>query len=108
MNGNIIHFESNETQSENGTFTFETGNEEQVTTNTDYTKQFASQVSYEEFQELMKKAESIIGAGSNYSMENLLQYYGMAEMTYEEAMNMRKRFMMIKFLLLLQDCFAII
>lgn len=55
MNGNIIHFESNETQSENGTFTFETGNEEQVTTNTDYTKQFASQVSYEEFQELMKK-----------------------------------------------------
>ena len=93
---------------ENGTFTFETGNEEQVTTNTDYTKQFASQVSYEEFQELMKKAESIIGAGSNYSMENLLQYYGMAEMTYEEAMNMRKRFMMIKFLLLLQDCFAII
>ena len=87
VNGNIIHFESNETQSENGTFTFETGNEEQVTTNTDYTKQFASQVSYEEFQELMKKAESIIGAGSNYSMENLLQYYGLAEMTYEEAMN---------------------
>ena len=35
----------------------------------------------------MKKAESIIGAGSNYSMENLLQYYGLAEMTYEEAMN---------------------
>ena len=30
VNGNIIHFESNETQSENGTFTFETGNEEQV------------------------------------------------------------------------------
>ena len=24
---------------------------------------------------------------SNYSMENLLQYYGLAEMTYEEAMN---------------------
>ena len=35
----------------------------------------------------MKKAESIIGTGSNYSMENLLQYYGLAEMTYEEAMN---------------------
>ena len=84
------------------------GNEEQPTENTDYTKQFVAQVSYEEFQELMKKAESIIGTGSNYSMENLLQYYGLAEMTYEEAMNMRKRFMMIKFLLLLQDCFAII
>ena len=63
------------------------GNEEQPTENTDYTKQFVAQVSYEEFQELMKKAESIIGTGSNYSMENLLQYYGLAEMTYEEAMN---------------------
>ena len=67
--------------------TFEMGNEEQPTENTDYTKQFVAQVSYEEFQELMKKAESIIGTGSNYSMENLLQYYGLAEMTYEEAMN---------------------
>ena len=56
------------------------GNEEQPTENTDYTKQFVAQVSYEEFQELMKKAESIIGTGSNYSMENLLQYYGLAEM----------------------------
>ncbi len=31
------------------------GNEEQPTENTDYTKQFVAQVSYEEFQELMKK-----------------------------------------------------
>lgn len=87
VNGNVIHFGSNGTQSENGAFTFEMGNEEQPTENTDYTKQFVAQVSYEEFQELMKKAESIIGTGSNYSMENLLQYYGLAEMTYEEAMN---------------------
>ena len=35
----------------------------------------------------MKKAENIIGKGSNYSMGNLLQYYGLSEMTYEEAMN---------------------
>lgn len=57
----------------------------------------------------MKKAESIIGTGSNYSMENLLQYYGLAEMTYEEAMNeYEKTIYEIKFLLLLQDCFAII
>ncbi|MFR2371919.1 MAG: hypothetical protein ACLS8T_30380 [Anaerobutyricum sp.] len=60
------------------------GNEEQPTENTDY-KQFAL-VSYEEFQELMKKRK-YRGTGSNYSMENLLQYYGLAEMTYEEAMN---------------------
>lgn len=87
VNGNIIHFESNETQSENETSTFEMGNEEQPTENTDYTKQFVAQVSYKEFQELMKKAESIIGKGSGYSMENLLQYYGLSEMTYEEATN---------------------
>ena len=62
--GNVIHFGSNGTQSENGAFTFEMGNEEQPTENTDYTKQFVAQVSYEEFQELMKKAESIIGTGS--------------------------------------------
>ena len=87
VNGNVIHFGSNGTQSENGAFTFEMGNEEQPTENTDYTKQFVAQVSYEEFQELMKKQKVIIGTGSNYSMENLLQYYGLAEMTYEEAMN---------------------
>lgn len=87
VNGNIIHFGSNGTQSENGAFTFEMGNEEQPTENTDYTKHFVAQVSYEEFQELMKKVESIIGKGSAYSMENLLQYYGLSEMTYEEAMN---------------------
>lgn len=87
VNGNIIHFGSKGTQSENGTFTFETGNEEQPLANADYTKHFIAQVSYEEFQELMKKAESIIGKGSGYSMENLLQYYGPSEMTYEEAMN---------------------
>ena len=87
VNGNIIHFGGNGTQSENGTFTFETGNEEQPSANADHTKQFVAQVSYEEFQELMKKVESIIGKGSGYSMENLLQYYGLSEMTYEEATN---------------------
>ena len=33
------------------------GNEEQPTENTDYTKQFVAQVSYEEFQELKKKMQ---------------------------------------------------
>lgn len=55
VNGNVIHFGSNGTQSENGAFTFEMGNEEQPTENTDYTKQFVAQVSYEEFQELMNE-----------------------------------------------------
>lgn len=87
VNGNTIHFGSDGTQSENGTFTFEMGNEENPTANSDHTKHFIAQVSYQEFQELMKKAENIIGKGSNYSMGNLLQYYGLSEMTYEEAMN---------------------
>ena len=91
VNGNIIHFGHNKTQSENEIFTFETGSDKNSTTNTDYTKQFISQVSYEEFQELMKKVENIIGKGSSYSMENLLQYYGLSEMTYEEAMNEYER-----------------
>ena len=33
----------------------------------------------------MKKAEDMIGRGSNYSMDMLLTYYGQAEMNYEEA-----------------------
>lgn len=85
VNGNIIHFGSSGTQSENGAFSFEMGNEERSAGNTEDTKQFAAQVSYEEFQELMKKTENIIGKGSAYSMENLLQYYGLSEMTYAEA-----------------------
>ena len=87
VNGNIIHFGSGEEQSKSGTFSFEMGNDEDITTNNDYTKHFIAQVSYEEFQELMKKAENIIGRGSNYSMEMLSEYYGLSEMTYEEAMD---------------------
>lgn len=87
VNGNIIHYGDNESQGENGSFTFEMGTNENDDSSDDYTKHFISQVSYERFQELMKKAENIIGKGSNYSMENLLQYYGLSEMNYEEAMD---------------------
>lgn len=69
VNGNVIHFGSNGTQSENGTFTFEMGNEEHPTENTDYTKQFVAQVSYEEFQDLMKKAEK-------YHWKRVWLFYG--------------------------------
>ena len=34
----------------------------------------------------MSQVESIVGSGSNYSMDMLLEYYGQVEMTYEEAM----------------------
>lgn len=75
VNGNIIHYGDNASQGEN------------ESSSDDYTKHFISQVSYERFQELMEKAENVIGKGSNYSMENLLQYYGLSEMNYEEAMD---------------------
>ncbi len=78
VNGNIIHYKygNDVSQNENGKIAVDME---------DYTKHFVSQVSYERFKELMAEAEHIIGKGSNYSMESLLQYYGLSEMTYDEA-----------------------
>lgn len=87
VNGNIIHYGDNANQGENGSFTIEMGTNENDISSNDYTKHFVSQVSYERFKELMKKAENIIGKGSNYSMESLSHYYGLSEMNYDEAMN---------------------
>lgn len=48
---------------------------------------FVSQVTYEHFKELMRKMEAIIGEkGSQYSPEMMITYFGMSEMTYEEAL----------------------
>lgn len=78
VNGNILHPGASTRQDAEGNFMIEMENQNN-------TAHFISQVSYERFQELMKRAEQMIGRGSNYSMENLLQYYGLTEMTYEEA-----------------------
>lgn len=88
VNGNVFHIGANGELSNDG-FTFEPAQSNNTISedSTDFTKHFISQVSYERFKELMAKAESIIGKGSNYSMENLLEYYGLSEMTYEEAMD---------------------
>ena len=52
----------------------------------DKQKHFISQVTYEHFKELMQEMESIIGEnGSQYSLEMMITYFGMSEMTYEEA-----------------------
>ncbi len=87
INGNLIHFTSELQPDEDGTLTInmdEENNEGDI--EEDYTKHFVSQVSYERFKELMAEAEQLIGSGSNYSMDMLLEYYGQTEMTYEEAM----------------------
>lgn len=52
----------------------------------DKTKKFISQVTYERFKELMREMEAIIGEeGTQYSTEMMITYFGMSEMTYEEA-----------------------
>ena len=48
---------------------------------------FVSQVTYEHFKELMQAMEDIIGEkGSQYSPKMMITYFGMSEMTYEEAL----------------------
>lgn len=84
VNGNIINYSSVK-QDENGKAVIEMGKDADTRNGKDHTKQFISQVSYERFIELMAKAEQLIGKGSGYSMESLRQYYGLDEMTYEEA-----------------------
>lgn len=45
----------------------------------------SSSVSYKRFKELMGEADEIIGGGSKYKEETLLQYFGKVPMTYEDA-----------------------
>lgn len=53
---------------------------------TDKTKGFISQVTYEHFKELMLEMETIIGEnGSRYSKEMMITYFGQSDMSYEEA-----------------------
>ena len=87
VNGNIIHMSEDAVQNQDGSFRLQTDNCNPPQEKEDHTKHFIAQVSYERFKELMAKAAEIIGPGSNYSMESLLEYYGQVEMTYEEAMN---------------------
>lgn len=48
---------------------------------------FVSQVTYAQFKDRMREMESIIGEkDSQYSPEMMLTYFGMSEMTYEEAL----------------------
>lgn len=52
----------------------------------DKTKKFVPQVTYGQFKQLMCEMETMIGEeGSQYSTEMMLTYFGMSEMSYEEA-----------------------
>lgn len=85
ITGTIISFDAM-TVDENGDLTTEMGNGKESDTEEDKTKHFRSQVTYERFKELMQEIENIIGEeGSKYSTEMMITYFGMSEMTYEEA-----------------------
>lgn len=84
VNGNIVH--PSGYQIDGKMYTVEMGaDDKSISENENKTEHFVPQVSYDRFKELMEDAEDIIGDGSNYSMEMLLQYYGQTEMNYEEA-----------------------
>lgn len=52
----------------------------------DKTKKFISQVTYDHFKNLMHEMEDLIGEkNSNYSEKMMITYFGMNDMTYEEA-----------------------
>ncbi len=51
----------------------------------DKTKRFVSQVSYDRFKELLTEVESITEGGYYYSLDVLEQYFGLTEMSYDEA-----------------------
>lgn len=86
VNGTIIHMPADEAdQGKEADRNITIPVEEEKTENTDKTKVFISQISYDTFKMRMLELEKMIGRRSNYSMEMLVSYYGMEEMTYEEA-----------------------
>lgn len=86
VNGNIIHY-GGFREGENGEFIIDgTKKISDRPVSGDKTEHFVSQVSYEEFKQLMKQVEKILGPGSSYSMEMLITYYGLEDMDYEEAL----------------------
>ena len=85
VTGTIISFDAMSAD-ENGNLNTVMGNRADTGSGDDKYKHFISQVTYGHFKELMQEMESIIGEnGSQYSPEMMITYFGMSEMTYEEA-----------------------
>ena len=81
-NGMIFHASDDLVQGADGSFRIDA--EDSQNGERDY--QFEPRVSYERFLELMGEMEELIGPGSNYSLESLVTYFGITDLTYEEAM----------------------
>lgn len=88
VTGTIFSFDSNVNIDSNGDMIVTPENKNGTDSNksTDKTKKFVSQVTYEQFKELMNEMETLIGEnGSKYSKEMMITYFGLSEMNYEEA-----------------------
>lgn len=104
VNGSTIHFgtgnmeqtengfsitvggDKSETQSD-GVFSFSIGNGSEHNDNPDIAAVFTPQVTYEQFKALMSEMEGIIGESNcRYTMKMMITYYGLTEMSYDEAM----------------------
>lgn len=90
VTGTIFSADAGDTDSDEGMLVFH--NENSSTTGNDAanekdkTKKFISQVNYGHFNDLMKEMEQIIGEkGSCYSKKMMITYFGISEMSYEEA-----------------------
>lgn len=85
VTGTIISFDAMNVDKD-GNLNMEMGSGTDTKSEDNKYAHFVSQVTYEHFKELMRKMEAIIGEkGSQYSPEMMLTYFGMSEMTYEEA-----------------------
>ena len=86
VTGTIISFDAMNVDKD-GNLNMEMGSGTDTKSEDNKYAHFVSQVTYEHFKELMRKTEAIIGEkGSQYSPEMMLTYFGMSEMTYEEAL----------------------
>ena len=86
VTGTIISFDAMNVDKD-GNLNMEMGSETDTKSEDNKYAHFVSQVTYEHFKELMRKMEAIIGEkGSQYSPEMMITYFGMSEMTYEEAL----------------------
>ena len=86
VTGTMISFEAMKIDKD-GQLTMEMNGKEDTKNKETKDTRFAPQVTYEHFKELMQKMEAIIGEkGSQYSPEMMITYFGISEMTYEEAL----------------------
>lgn len=87
VNGSIIHIP--ESSSNDGVINGLDINipEEETRNENDKFHIFTPQISYNDFKERMSDIDRMIGKGSMYSMEIMVKYFGIEEMSYEEAEN---------------------